>query len=246
MSKNIKIGDETFKDVEYISCACADEAGAQRLFRDVDSITDNKVSALVDGTITEIAPEDLAGITKIREGAFQSCTKLTSIVIPDNITKIGDRAFYDCQSMHCDIIIPDSVTEVGYNAFYRSGITSFKMNDTMTTLAEYALAYCYSLTDVTFGAALKYVGRYLCAMCTKLSSIILPASVTTIFDYAFSSCTKLETVTVLATTPPTLSSKSFNGCTALTKIIVPAGTADVYKAATNWSAYANIIVEAEE
>ena len=49
--------------------------------------------------------------------AFQTCALLTSFTIPDSITKIGTGTFSGCSSMK-SITIPDSVTSVGFHAFY--------------------------------------------------------------------------------------------------------------------------------
>jgi hypothetical protein len=83
-----------------------------------------------------------------------------------------------------------------------------------------------------------------------LTSITIPNSVTSIGDFAFSGCTGLTSVTVLATTPPTLGNNVFNvswpnshlPLPNLTEIRVPASSVDAYKAAANWSDYADIIV----
>lgn len=47
MSKNIKIGNTIYKDVEFISCKCADEEGVQRKFRDVDYVPENLIPSNV-------------------------------------------------------------------------------------------------------------------------------------------------------------------------------------------------------
>jgi hypothetical protein len=54
----------------------------------------------------------LVGVTEIGEGAFEGCTELFEINIPDTVTKIGDRAFYGCDKL-VEVIIPESVTEIG-------------------------------------------------------------------------------------------------------------------------------------
>lgn len=55
-------------------------------------------------------------VTKIGDYAFWACTGLTSIVIPDSVTEIGEYTFEGCKSL-ANINIPDSVTEIGCGAF---------------------------------------------------------------------------------------------------------------------------------
>ena len=56
-------------------------------------------------------------VTIIGDRAFYDCDSLTSVVIPDSVTIIGDSAFRDCDSL-TSVVIPDSVTSIAYYAFH--------------------------------------------------------------------------------------------------------------------------------
>lgn len=77
---------------------------------------DNKLPQLVDGTITTVTAEDLAGVTRVRDYAFSNCSSLTSVILPDNITSMGSSVFFRCTSL-ISINIPDGVQSIGNNAF---------------------------------------------------------------------------------------------------------------------------------
>ena len=55
-------------------------------------------------------------VMSIGAGAFSSCTRLTSVTIPNSVTSIGDRAFSGCSGL-TSITIPNSVTSIGLSAF---------------------------------------------------------------------------------------------------------------------------------
>jgi hypothetical protein len=134
-------------------------------------------------------------------------------------TIIRDFVFYYCRSL-TSVTIPNSVTSIGNSAFSQcSNLTSVTIPNSVTSIDSSAFYYCRSLTSVT-----------------------IPNSVTSIGSSAFYSCEKLTNVTVLATTPPTIQPSTFMANT-IEKIVVPKGTGDVYKAATNWSTFASKIEE---
>lgn len=104
-------------------------------------------------------------------------------------------------------------------------------------------SYCFNnttLTSVTLPDSLKIIGIMALGYNLRLTSITIPSGVTTIKTNAFYTSSGLQSITVLATTPPTLGNSVFNN-TNNCPIYVPAASVNTYKAATNWSEYADRI-----
>ena len=74
---------------------------------------------------------------------------------------------------------------------------------------------------------------------TNLISAVIGKNVTTIGEFAFANG-KFKTITVKATTPPSLGSGAFSN-TNIETIYVPAASVNLYKSATNWKDYADKI-----
>ena len=77
-----------------------------------------------------------------------SCSGLTSLNLPDGITEIGDRAFYDCSGL-TSLTLPAGITSIGRGAFNGcSGLTSLTLPDGVTSIYFDAFAGCSGLTSI--------------------------------------------------------------------------------------------------
>ena len=135
-------------------------------------------------------------VTSIGEKAFNDCSGLTSVTIPNSVKEIGQQAFWCCSSL-TSIEIPNSVTSIGSSAF--SGcrsLTSVTMGNNVTEIGQEAFSECSSLTSVKFPNSVTSIGGNAFYGCSSLTSITIPNSVTSIGGGAFSGCSSLTSISV--------------------------------------------------
>jgi hypothetical protein len=193
------------------------------------------------------------GVKEIGDAAFDGFSSIKRVSIPSSVERIGEnpwRSLYiyvesftlsDKNANYtlndnCLIelstgrlicaplasVVPDGITSIDNSAYYGNEKISkdLVIPDGVTTIGASAFSS------------------------TKIKSLILPASLTDIDGYGFNT-SGLESITVLAKTPPKISSSpaTFNA-DAIVTCTVPAGCGEAYKAATGWSSFADRIVEA--
>ena len=189
----------------------------------------------------------LSDKTNISNSAFTSCTRLTSVTIPNSVTSIGKYAFKYCSSL-TSIIIPDSVTSIDWYAF--SGctsltsvtfgnsvtkigdssfeectrLTSVTIPDSVTSIRYSAFRNCSGLTYVTIGDGLTSVGEAAFYGCIGLSSVTIGSGVTSIGYVSFRDCKILSSITCYATTKPTLGADVFYNLPASGTLYLPNGS----------------------
>ena len=154
-------------------------------------------------------------VTSIGERAFYNCTSIFSITIPNSATSIGEYAFLGCSSIFT-ITIPNSVTSIGYGAFaYIPNIVYHGTAEGAPWGAQYHNAYVEGW--LLYSDASK--NHILTCSYRAYGEIEIPNSVTTIEDYAFEGCNDITSVNI-PNSVTLLGESSFSGCRSLTKINV--------------------------
>ncbi len=153
-------------------------------------------------------------------GAFSRCSKITSIIIPDNVTSIEDYVFYDCEGLE-SVIVPDVMTSIGKFAFCNcSSLTSVDIPDSVTAIEEYAFSGCKSLSNINIPDSLTAIGEHAFYYCSSLTSVDIPDSVTAIGGYAFYHCSSLISIDI-PDSVTTIGEYAFYYCSSLTSVELP-------------------------
>ena len=170
--------------------------------------------------ITSVTIPD--SVTSISQFAFLNCKNLTEVTIPYSVTSIDDWAFSGCSSL-ASITILNSVTYIGDAAFYScASLTSITIPNSVTEIGDSAFGGCESLTSVTIPDSVTSIGGNAFSDCTSLTGITIPESVTSIGGRAFENCTNLTSVTIPGSVAG-IGDGAFNGCTSLIAINVATG-----------------------
>ncbi len=220
---------------------------------------------LIDRSATSITVPD--GTLKVGDYAFAGCRSLSSLVIPGSVRKIYSRIITDCPKLK-SLTIPEGVTAIEDHAFSGSSLTEISIHDTVEYIGEYAFENCSGLTSLTIPSAIGSGTAGLFYGCSSLKTLTIPSGILFIKPYFFANCSSLTSVTFLGNIYQIEKSAVFRGCSSLSQISfpsnsrvpilqyssafsqcasslqikVPQALLDEWKAAENWSAYADKIV----
>ncbi len=202
-----------------------------------------RITGYIDNlsSVSLIIPSEINGkqVTGIGGQAFEGCTGLANITIPDSVTEIGLEAFSGCTSL-TNITIPDSVTEIGSSAF--SGCSSLTAIDVEVGNNNYTsvngvlfnkgktelICYPAGKTDKSYNIpnSVTSIGYSAFIDCTSITSITIPDSVTSIDSSAFGGCSSLKSITI-PNSVTSIGYYAFYGCTSLTSVTIPKSVTDI-------------------
>ncbi len=198
-------------------------------------------------------------VTKIGSYVFDN-TGLTSLVLPDTLTDMGDGSFYNCKSLKsiklpncrvnisknmffgCEslesISLPDTVQYIRSGAFENSGLKTVKL-PAKVELIEWNAFKGSALSSITFSGKETSIGDNAFQNCDNLKSVSIPNSVSSIGRYAFQDCDKLVNIS-LGTGLTEIPEYSFEHCDVLSKIVLPYRISSISK-----NAFANCVALTE-
>lgn len=169
-----------------------------------------------------------ANITQFeRPSTFRGCEMLKRVILPEKLKEIPAYFFKECPNL-TTLVIPNTVTKIGREAFCESGISQITLSENLTTIE--AMAFSESgLTQITLPESLTTIEASAFNK-TKLETITIPEKVTAIPTGCFSLCENLREV-ILPNTLTTISQNAFEDCPILESINIPSSLENIEKRA---------------
>lgn len=159
-----------------------------------ESVKEIKYRAFYNTALSTIVlPE---GLTRLGSYVFNDCYYLESVNIPAGITGIEEGTFNSCRALK-SIELPEKVAYINNYAFEGcSALTSVTFPNNMTNINYHAFYGCSSLASLTLPQELTVIGGEAFRGCSALTALEIPSKVTTIGANAFMDCDRLKTVSV--------------------------------------------------
>lgn len=197
-------------------------------------------------------------VTTICRSALNNCVNLSSIYLPNTITKIDSFAFYSCRNLRqcnlpknlqylrdgvftqCNIqvvTVPARVKKIEQHAYsYNEALTSVNIADSVESIGYASFGYCPNITSIKMPSSLNYIGKFAFESCYRLQKIEIPENVTSLPYCCFRYCFNLKEATLPAKLKE-INAEAFGQCTSL-KTIHFKGTKQQWKSISktgNWN-----------
>lgn len=193
---------------------------------------DTKFAQLINGTLTEVTEEDLAGNTKVNDYAFYRQVYLTRVTLPDTITEIGASAFAGCSTLQ-NISFPSDLAVIGSGAFGSTPqlkIGLFLKN----TVQVSGNCYSWGFKKIKIGGLLyKTIPQNCFQQCPNLEIVELNEGVTTISTGRQAQYSKSGITFVLPKSTITIGNDAW-GYSSISKVILKATTPPTIGATNNF------------
>lgn len=133
-------------------------------------------------------------VTKIGDSAFENCTALETVYMPETISKIGPRAFYNCTSLR-SAPLPKELQKVSRECFaHCSALAKIEIPSGVTSVEKSAFEGCSALLSVGMTTGLKEIKETAFKDCTSIGRLVFPYTLKEISSNAFENCVSLTRV----------------------------------------------------
>lgn len=205
-----------------------------------NAIIETATNKLIFGSLMTTIPNT---VTTIGFGAFHNQSNLIEIVIPNSVTTIEYAAFWGCGIT--SLSIPQSVTKIDRNVFadcdkllsieVEEGNTVYDSRGNCNAIIETATNTLVSgCRNTVIPDGITTIGFWAFYGQEDLQPLTIPNSVTTISDGAFMFCDGLTSFFIPATVT-TIGSDIFHSCSYMKEIVVEEGN-PVYDSRENCNA----------
>ena len=126
--------------------------------------------------------------------SFSNCKTLKSVILPEKLEEIRTSLFEGCSAL-TTLVIPNTVTKIGKNAFKESGLTQITLPESLTTIEASAFNKT-KLETITIPEKVTAIPSGCFSLCENLREVILPNTLTTISQNAFEDCPILESINI--------------------------------------------------
>ena len=178
----------------------------------------------LDKLITVKLPKSVKSIDQ----AFNNCSQLRSVEMPENLICIGNSyddewsmsggAFYDCSNL--EEIIFHNCERIGGCAFYQcNSLQEITLPKNLIHVGSFAFYNCNQLKNIILPSEVETISYHAFDGCGNLASIQFPPSLKRIESYAFSGCYSLSSINLPGLT--SISNNTFYGCSDLTEVKLP-------------------------
>lgn len=140
------------------------------------------------------ATKNYLGVVLNRAPWYDYMSEITTVVVEEGITELGNLNFYQCTSL-TSVTLPDSLTKIGSSFRECTALRKIVIPDGVTTIGSQAFDGCSKLSTVTIGNSVTDI-QFNAFNTTGITEITLPESVENVGLYAFANCSFLATVTV--------------------------------------------------